>query len=122
MDITRTVTVGRVVLTLGREYDDCSDASWLGKFSEYREPVDWSQKLVHRDTGLVLDHHGIWRDGKGRASREYEFTFHDNGHERLAYALQDSKRLESLNRGDICFLGVIVKVRLNGAEIGYGAL
>lgn len=133
MDIIERKTlkeIGRVKIELQRVYDSSPDISWLGTFCDYdnkHTPRTNQQKLVHRNSGLVLDHHGIWRDKHGRIAaepehreyaREYQYTFHDNGHDTLAYALADNKRLEQLERGDWCFIAIRAVVTFNGVEIG----
>jgi hypothetical protein len=122
--------LGRVKIEVQRIADYDGDYDWLGEFCSYdskHTPQNENQKLVHRDSGLVLDHYGIWRDKRGRIapepetrqhSREYQFTFHNNGHEKIAYALQDNKRLEDLERGYWCFLGVRAVVTFAGRTIG----
>ena len=129
---TKTLkTCGRVVVSIAHEIDTDPDTSWLGEFSGYQEPRTKSQKLVHLASGLVLDHHGIWRDERGRIaaepeeyrhSRDYEYTFHNNGHEKIKYALQDSRRLEDINNGNIGFIGIVATVTLDGVEIGHDSL
>ena len=129
---TRTLkTCGRVQVTIEHVNDYDADTSWLGEFSAYQEPRNKEQKLVHLASGLVLDHHGIWRDERGRIapkpeeyrhSHEWQYTFHNNGHDEIKYALQDSKRLEDINNGNIGFIGIVATVTLDGAEIGHDAL
>lgn len=128
----RSVSVGAVTLEITHEADYDGDASWIGQFSEYRAPANVNEKLVHRATGSVLDHHGIWRDERGRivstpewrgrGAREYEFTFHDNGHDALMYAIQDWRRMEGRERGDWCFLGIVASVTVDGAVIATSSL
>lgn len=135
MDIIERRTVhelGRVKIEVQRVYDDSADSSYLGEFCEYdskHTPRNENQKLVHRDSGLVLDHHGIWRDERGRIQaeppsyrntlfREYQYTFHDNGHERISYALADNRRMEGLESGDWCYTGVRAVVTFSGVVIG----
>ena len=124
-------TVGKVVVCSRFIYDEQPDYSWIGEYSNLRQPQTKEEKLVHRETESVLDHTGIWRDEKGRIvatpevsrySREYQFTFHSNGHERIKYAIADHRRLEALERGDWCFLGVAATVNLDGVEIGKASL
>jgi hypothetical protein len=137
MDIIERKTVhklGRVKIELQRVLDDSPDTSWLGEFCNYdsrHTPRTSEQKLVHRQSGLVLDHSGIWRDSKGRIAaepehrsyaREYQYTFHNNGHEKLSYALHDNRRLEQLNNGDICILGVRALVQFQGVVIGESSI
>ena len=120
--------IGNVKVTAKRVYEDQPDTSWLGEFSNYKEPQNKNQKLVHLDTGVVLDHHGIWRDSMGKIQAtpdtsykynwRYEYTFHDNGHEKIKYALQDSRRLEDINSSNICFLGLVVEVTLDSVIVG----
>lgn len=130
-DFERKLTIGKVTLSVHLEHDDYPDLSWLGEYSNYREPYTENQKLVHRDSGLVLDHHGIWRDSKGhiqptpeesRHSREYQYTWHDNGHDKLLYAIQDARRLEQYNDGDLCDFGVVVSIFYAGRKIGDDSL
>ena len=129
---TRTLhTIGRAAVRGSREIDCDPDTSWRGTFGPYREPANVNEKLVHRASGLVLDHHGVWRDAHGRLaatpdanrySREHDYTFHNNGHEKIAHALADSKRLEDINNGNISFYGIVASVELDGAEIGHASV
>ena len=123
--------IGAVVVTAWAEYDNYGDSSWLGVFCNFRQPANKEEKLVHRESGSVLDHTGIWRDSRGRLvaapdvrshSREYQFTWHDNGHERIKYALQDSNRLEALDNGSWSFVGVVATVEIDGVELARDSL
>ena len=128
----RTIrTLGKVTVIVKHILDESPDVSWLGEYCNYRAPANVNQKLVHRDSGCVLDHHGIWRDERGRVvaapedsrhSREFQYTWHDNGHEKLVYALQDSRRLEGLNRGDWCMLGIVATVCWDGVKVGEASI
>ena len=120
---------GRVELTVRTVEDADPDLSWLGEYSDYREPKTENQKLYHRGSGLVLDHHGIWRNRHGwieaapegeRYGRDYGYIWCDNGHVELKYAIQDAKRLEDYGYNWYC-VGIVATVRLAGAEIGYAA-
>lgn len=119
--------LGRISVVIAHIADYDADLSYLGEFSSYREPRNKDQKLVHRDSGSVLDHNGIWRDSKGRIapvpeiyrySRDYPYTFHDNGHECIKYALHDSRRLEDFNSGSLSCFGIQATVCFDGEEIG----
>ena len=130
LEVKQLHSVGRVTLTVQREIDTDPDTSWLGQFCNYREPMNENQKLVHLRSGLVLDHHGIWRDNLGRiqaapeeyqSGRDYQYTFHDNGHDKIKYAVQDSQRLEQINMGNIGFYGIVATVSLDGVEIGHAS-
>ena len=127
----RELTVGSVKLRVTLEIDYYPDASWLGTFSEYREPENEDEKLVYLKDMVVLDHHGIWRDEYGRIvptpepyeySRDYQYTFHNNGHDKIAYAIQDAKRLRDLNNGRWAFLVCVATVTMDGRQIGNWAL
>ena len=119
--------IGRVSVVVKHILDTDADYSDLGEFCGYQEPSNAEEKLVHISTGSVLDHKGIWRDERGRIvaapesypySREWEYTFHNNGHEKIKYALQDSKRIQDLNNGYWNYFGIVAEVHLNGVEIG----
>ena len=124
--------LGSVCVRVHVEPDnDDPQCDHLGEYSKYREPRTREQKLVHLGTRTVLDHHGIWRDELGRIaptpeerehSREYQYTWHDNGHERVKYALQDSDRLVDLNNGGWCYLGVVVRVTIGDQEVGCASI
>src|SRR5687767_2205356 len=129
----RTVReLGRVKIEVQHVLDDDGCYDWLGEFCDYdrkHTPQTKEQKLVHRESRTVLGHDGIWRDSHGRIApipcdkdfswrREYQYTFHNNGHEKIAYALVDSKRLDGLAAGDWCFLGIRAVVTFSGTEIG----
>jgi hypothetical protein len=133
-DTLRQVTIGRVTVTVSRQEDEDGYSiarDYLGEWSDYRTPATADQKLVHRHTLRVLDHHGIWRYANGRIARdpredypehrygrgEYQYTWHDNGHEKIAYAIADHKRLHALSEGEWSYYGVIATVTLNGVEI-----
>lgn len=121
--------IGRVRMTVKKEYDECPVFDNLGKRCDYTEPNTKDEKLVH-NSGVVLDHKGIWRDELGRivaapevrSSRRYEFTFHNNGHEKIRYALEDRRRMDELERGECFYLGIIASVNLDGAEVGTSSL
>ena len=125
-------TMGRNTVSTCERIDETPDFSWLGEYTDKRRyPETKDQKLVDRLSGAVLDHTGFWRDERGRIveelshephGREYQYTWHNNGHERIAYALQDHRRLEDYNRGGWCFLGLVATVSFDGAEIGRGSL
>lgn len=135
---TRTLhNLGRVKVVAKRILDISPDMSYLGEFSDFRQPASKDQKLVHRQSGYVMGEDGLWRDRRGRIvgnnpddprypsgydhdryRREYEYTFHDNEHEKIAYALQDSKRMEDYERQEWSMLGIAVSVYYDGAEIG----
>lgn len=59
--------IGAVVVTVRTEYDNYGDSSWLGVFCNFRQPTNKEEKLVHRESGSVLDHTGIWREALGTA-------------------------------------------------------
>lgn len=128
-DILTDRQIGRVHIIIKTVYDEdgYSSLDWLGQFSNYREPQTENQKLVHRSTGRVLDHTGIWRDSRGRIvetpeenryANEMQNTWHNNGHEKIKYALQDSKRLEDFENGYWSMLGTVATVYVNGKELG----
>lgn len=131
VDRERKITRGAVTLAIRRVWDyDGHDDGYLGVWCNRNgnEPMTNQQKLVHRGTLSVMDHHGIWRDEKGRIVsdpgegggdwREFQFTFHDNGHDRIAYAVADHKRMVGLVRGDWGYMGVRVRVLIDGVEVG----
>lgn len=129
LDIQKTI--GRVNLEVERDFDDYPETSWLGVFSNFRLPETTQQKLVHLATKKVLDKSGLWRDSKGRItsaptvnsySNKYQFTFHDNGHDRLRYALQDSEYLEKITNNDEWFWVLSASVYLDGVEIGSASI
>ena len=123
--------VGNILLVVKSTYDESPDHSDLGEFSNYRFPQNKNEKLVHRATQSVLSDDGVWRNELGQIqtepepnsyAREYGYTFHNNGHERIKYALQDARRMEALARNDWSYLGVIAEVSLDGAQVGSGSL
>lgn len=119
--------LGKVHLVVNTESDNDPDTSYLGEWCAFRQPNTADEKLVDRRTGYVLDHHGIWRDERGRIvpapenlnerGREYRFTFHNNGHDKLVYALRDHQRLANLGQ-TWDYVGIVARVYLNGADIG----
>ncbi len=122
--------IGKVRVVTRRVFDNDPDYSWLGKYCDFRQPRTKDEKLVHRATGLILDHRGVWRDEKGRIAaepedtgdwRNYHYTFHSNGHGSVKYAYRDHRRMEDLNNGGWWFIGIVVSVELDGAEIGYAS-
>lgn len=125
MDTVRELTIGRVTVRMGREFDDSPDTSWLGKLTDYRLPHD-GQWLYDMETGDMQGPDGLWRDKRGRITgagkredgrREYRFILTDNDRD-CRYARMDAERLEAVMRGDIWFEGVIVTVEIKGREIG----
>ena len=129
MDKLIEKNIGRIRMTVRREYDEDPFFDHLCKGCDYREPKTKDEKLVHK-SGVVLDHKGIWRNELGRlvtapevrGGRTYEFTFHNNGHEKIKYALEDRRRMDELNRGKWSYLGVVASVSLDGAEIGTASM
>jgi len=124
-------SIGNVEVKVKRIADYDTDLSWLGEFCQYREPQTEEQKLVHLATKLVLDHHGIWRDERGRIapapedyrhSRNYQYSFHDNGHDKIRYAVHDSRRLQDFNDGSLGCIGVVASVLVDGVEVGNASL
>ena len=119
----RSIGQVRVIAKSGEDTDP--DLSYLGEWSLYRQPTNRNQKLVDRFSGAVLGHDGLWRDERGRivaepechgTRGEYQYTWHDNGHDRIRYALRDHERLADYGSG----WGMLVigaHVYLNGAEI-----
>jgi len=129
-DIERTLTIGNVTLQVKLDIDSDTDLSYLGKFSNFQYPK-LGEKLVHRDSQSVMGHDFIWRDENGRIvpepeephyANEYQYTFHDNAHEKIKYALQDSKRLEDYNNGILCDYVILVTVFSDGNQIGFDSL
>ena len=118
-------TFGNIRLLTETVEDNHPDLWWLGEWTFYKFPAKPDQKLVDRYTGSVLSHDGIWRDERGRivatpehrrGGREYQYTFHDNGHESVKHAYQDHQRL--VRYGDWwSMVGVRVAVILNGVTI-----
>lgn len=131
LEILSTRNYGRVTLTIGTEADYSPDYSYLGEFSNYKHPRTIDEKLVDRRKGIALDHRGIWRNERGhiqpapeilRGGGEYQYTFHSNGCDRVKYALEESARMEELERGNWYYLGVSATVTFDGAEIGRASL
>ena len=123
--------LGNVELIVEAGIDEIGDCSYLGEFSDYRVPRSPDEKLVHRRTGSILDHNEMWRDERGRLvstplmesyRRDYQFTFHDNGHTKLHYAVADHRRLEALNRGAWCFLYIEAKVIVDTVQVASDTL
>ncbi len=123
--------IGNIRLVVKSTYDESPDHSFIGEFSNYRFPQNKDEKLVHRASQSVLSDDGVWRNELGQIqavpetnsyNRDYEYTFHNNGHEKIKYALQDHKRLEALARGDWSYLGITADVSLDGAQVGSGSL
>ncbi len=52
MDTVRKLTIGRVTVRMGREFDNYPDTSWLGKLTDYRRPPD-GQWLYDMETGDI---------------------------------------------------------------------
>lgn len=77
-------------------------------------------KLAGCDGRITVATKGAYEEREH--SREYQYTFHDNGHERMKYALDDWQRLERIERGWICFYGIVAVVELDGAEIGHSSV
>lgn len=128
---TKTIrSIGNVQIIIEKIADYDGDYSYLGEYCYFKQPSK-NQQLVHRYSGKILDSSGLWRNAKGQIQSEpetnsprmeYDFTFHDNGYDRLLYALQDSRRMDALNNGDWMFIGVKATVTLNGREIGSDSL
>ena len=121
---------GRAEIAVITVLDEDPDLSWLGEYSDYREPWTADQKLYHIDSGLILDHHGIWRNQFGwiqaapeetRAHHEYEYIWLNNGQDRLKYAMRDAKRLLDYGNG-WDYVGIIAEVSLGGAVIGHASV
>ena len=122
---------GNVTITVRSVDDLYADFSDIGTLSDFRYPGNEQAKLVHRDTESVMDHHGIWRDEHGQIvaepevsayRRTYAYTFHDNGHDKIKYAIQDARRLEAMERHEWQYFGVVADVYLDGAAIGRGSV
>jgi hypothetical protein len=122
--------IGAVEIEVRQVLDEHPSFDWIGEYSNYRAPLTSHEKLVDRYSGYVLDHHGIWRNNLGRivaapdcrGGREYQYTFHSNGHEKIAYALADHRRMERYEAGDWCFTGILATVTVDGVEIGRASL
>lgn len=134
METLKDYQQGKFQIKVTSQDDYDADTSWIGEYCNFdskHTPHTNQQKLVHRASKLVLDHNGIWRDAKGHiqhheerlhSGRDYEYTFHDNGHERIEYALRDSEYLDDINNGNKGFMGISVKVYLKGVEIAHASL
>lgn len=124
-------TSGRCTVKVEAIRDYYPDTSCYGEFSDYRMPKSKNEKLVHLDSGTVLGHDGLWRDGKGRIAsepevpsytREYQYTFHDNGHDRIRYALEDSQVLVDLARGYKGYIALVGTCHVDGVELGESSI
>ena len=128
---TLTKDIGNVTLTVELEYDYDTDLSWIGKWSNRNVgSMGKDEKLVHVRSMSVMDCYGVWRNAKGQFvpepeefiySRDYQYTFHNNGHDKGIYALRDSQTLQDLNNGHLWHVGIVATVMVKGIEVGHGS-
>lgn len=95
-----------------RMMDDDPDTSFLGEYTDDLE--DWnidrcSEKYICEmdDDERIPERGREYRFFKPYAGGEKQGT-----EEYKEYGLQDFKRMESINRGDICFMGVRAEARV----------
>jgi hypothetical protein len=106
--------------------DTCPDTSWLGMYTDKAE-----KGVIYRGTGeflkckrftgeLDLD------DIYAGSTREYKFFKPYAGGEKVdsrhykKNGMQDYKRMEGLNNGDWCFIGIAVEAEVS-YDIGHGS-
>lgn len=91
-------------VTIQHKVDDSPDKSWIGKYSN-----------AAGDDDKTID-----REERGDAGRgEYRYFIAANSGEETGNAAsveEDYKRMESYNRGDWCFYGIIAKAQVQLAR------
>jgi hypothetical protein len=125
-DIERQLNIGTIKLTISVGIDSDPDSSYLGHFCDFRYPTGSGQKLVHIESQTVLGADGLWRNERGQIvsapaedgySRNYKYSWHDNDHTKIKYALQDSQRMEDYASGILCAYGITATVYKEGKEV-----
>lgn len=140
----RTITIGRVTLTIEAEYDDSADYSDLGGYASNREARLWDDKVAWysiEDDAIRLPKSDIWQDRRGRIVAEPEnLDWHNNSFHRetefyklnaenylgeksrLTYLFQDADRLRGLDHADWCYMGVVATVSMLNREIAHASV
>lgn len=102
------------------KYDDSPDTSYLGDYTD--NPSGW---YIDRKTGnLYHDDKCIRKEiaGNDWERGEYQYYVYPWETATIKDVLRDYSRLESINRGDVVFIGIIVTVHLEGVELGFDGL
>lgn len=101
MDTLRTYQRGRWTVTLGTEYDEHPDLSWLGTYDD-RPEDEWAIDLGQRP-GRFRWFNPAWPDDAEHAQEKLE-------------------RMEAYGRGDWYSMGIIATVSHEGTELGHASV
>lgn len=98
--------------TLGEYTDDLVDGNIVRKFGKYFEDLTEEERddLPER------------RGREFRAFKPYAGGEKTGTEDYKTYGMQDYKRMEGLDAGDWCYMGVIVKASRNGIDLGEASL
>lgn len=102
------------------EYDNSPDTSYLGEYTD--NPSGW---YIDRKTGnLYHDDKCIRKKITGNDWERGQYRYYVYPWEKgtIEAVIRDYSRLESINRGDVSFIGIIVTVHLEGVELGFDSL
>ncbi len=95
-------------ITIKRMIDESPDTSWLGEYSQ-RSTSEFS---IYRDSAIGRNEYRYFNpsfnyvDNNGQVLPEY------TAEQVRKYVRQDYERMESLNRGDWCFIGVVAEAEV----------
>lgn len=128
MELIREIEKGSFKICIYHEIDDSPDTSYMGEYSH-----NWETGAIDRKQTRDMERNeyryfipspgcdtleNIYRRTKGKPTKERRKEIA----EFMRYAMQDYKRIESLNRGDWCFIGIIAKVCKHNVELGSASL
>jgi len=98
-------------ITIKHILDDCPDTSWIGKYSD-----QWENGVIKRYNAERNEYKYFI---PGNSYTDHWEALHKIGYSKgdcdyLArkYNYEDYKRMESLNNGDICFIGIIAEATI----------
>lgn len=127
-----SLSFGAVSVTASKMLDESPDYSHFGTYCD-SHGLGTEPYLYHRDSRLMKDSMGIWRDERGRLAsepevrdnaREYQFIACGSNYSgvtgALKYACQDAKRLERLG-SDWNYVGIVATVKVDGVELGHAS-
>lgn len=120
-----------IKVVVSHEFDDSYDSSWLGEISAHYSPTALKRPVTDLPYDMMRDYrHNEFIYFEPQVSIQEErdyytkhgYSKHDAYTSALSHALHDYNRLLGLFGGNWSFIGVVVKVFVNGIELGQDSL